>query len=138
MRITLAAIADWAATTDKGKLVIGGVFDTVRVSELPARHPMMVLALRMTAQPGEAPVHQVSVRMVDPDGENVVPEITGRVQLGQLAHEEGAGMQFVLHMPNVPLSMEGPHAVDIFVDGMHLQSLPLYVRLTNEADPAVE
>ena len=65
MQVTLAVLADWAATTVHGKLVIAGVFETINAPALPATHPMMALALRLAADPGESSNHRLTLRLVD-------------------------------------------------------------------------
>jgi hypothetical protein len=134
MEITLAALADYASTTNQGKLVIGGVFDTITTRKLPARHPMMALALRIQAQPHEPRAHGVSVRFVDPDGEQVLPELKARLQFPNAPESERATAQLVLNMPGVTFKGPGRHAIDLFIDGRQFASVPLWVRLAPDAE----
>ena len=52
MDLDFAVIADYAATTTDGKLMIGGIFDTIWVNEVPAVQPFMSVVLRLRAHPG--------------------------------------------------------------------------------------
>ncbi len=131
----LAALADYAAVTDHGKLVIAGVFDAIRVSQVPIRHPMMALAMRIHADPGEGSTHQVTVRLVDPDGQEVLPELKADVQFKEHGPGEGGDVQIVMHAPGVVFKQLGPHAFDVFIDGVHVQSLSLWIRLSADAPP---
>lgn len=135
MDIVLAALADYAAVTDHGKLVIAGVFDAIRVPQIPARHPMMALAMRIHAEPGEGATHDVTVRLVDPDGAEVLPELKASVQFKEHGPGEGGDVQIVMHAPGVVFKKLGPHAFDVFIDGSHLTSLSLWVRLTADGPP---
>ena len=135
MKVVLGAIADYAAVTDHGKLVIGGVFDAIRVQQVPVRHPVMSLALRIHAEPGEGATHEVTVRLVDPDGMEVLPELKADVQFKEHGPGEGGDVQIVMHAPGIVFKQLGPHAFDVFIDGVHAQSLPLWIRLSEEAPP---
>lgn len=134
MEVTLAALADYAATTDQGKLVVAGVFDTLNARRLPARHPMMALVLRLQAQPHEARSHAVSVRFVGPDGEEVLPELKARLDFPDPGIAERSTAQLVLNMPGVLLKQTGRHAIDVFVDGVQVASVPLWVNLVETPD----
>ncbi|GAB4277094.1 MAG: hypothetical protein Kow0056_08240 [Coriobacteriia bacterium] len=134
MEVTLAALADYAATTDQGKLVVAGVFDTLNARRLPARHPMMALVLRLQAQPHEARSHAVAVRFVGPDGEEVLPELNARLDFPDAGAAERSTAQLVLNMPGVLLKQPGRHGIDVFVDGVQVASVPLWVNLVEAAE----
>lgn len=137
MQVRLAALADWAATTEHGKLVIAGVMDTVIVRELPATHPSMALAVRMVAEPGEARSHMLTMRLVDPDGLDVIPPVNGQIEFGEPHPTEGARAQVVLNMPGVTFKVAGAHRMDILLDGRLEYSVDLFVRVAPEK-PAEE
>ncbi|MRR12501.1 hypothetical protein EG835_08570 [bacterium] len=132
MQVRLAALADWAATTEHGKLVIAGVMDTVVVSRLPATHPMMALAVRLVADPGEGRSHSITLRLVDPDGVEVLPALNGNIEFGESDPIEGARAQVVLNMPGVTFKSAGAHRMDVLVDGRLESSVDLFVRLAPE------
>lgn len=134
MQVTLAVLADYAATTDQGKLVIAGVFETINAPTLPATHPMMALALRIHADPGEDRVHKLTLRLVDPDGAEVVPALNGDVAFGEMHPVEGGRAQIILNMPGVRFTKAGPHRMDILIDGRLEHSIDLAVRLTEKKD----
>lgn len=133
MQVRLAALADYAATTEHGKLIIAGVMDTVIVRELPATHPSMALAVRMVAEPGEARSHMLTMRLVDPDGLDVIPPVNGQIEFGMPHPTEGARAQVVLNMPGVTFKVPGAHRMDILVDGRLEYSVDLFVRVATEA-----
>ena len=130
VQITLAVLADYAATTDQGKLVIAGVFETINAAQLPATHPMMALAVRIAAEPGEAREHKLTMRLVDPDGTEVFPALNGNVAFGEIHPPEGARAQIILNMPGVRFAKAGSHRMDILIDGRLEHSIDLYVRHT--------
>lgn len=129
MNVELAVLADWAAVTPDGKLVVAGVFDTLRpLTQFPYIHPSMSLALRVSSHPGEPDAHHLTLRMVDPDGNLLVPEVNADFQFAQ----PGVGrkkrrMQFVMALQLVGFRVAGPHAVDILVDGRHEETVAIDV-----------
>lgn len=133
MQVRLAALADWAATTEHGKLVMAGIMDTIVVRSLPATHPMMSLAVRLVADPGEARAHELTLRLVDPDGVDVIPAINGKIEFGEAHPVEGSRAQVVLNMPGVTFKTAGAHRMDILVDGRLESSVDLFVRLAPES-----
>jgi hypothetical protein len=138
MQITLAVLADYATTTDQGKLVIAGVFETINAPTLPATHPSMALALRIAADPGERPDHHLTLRLVDPDGVEVIPALDGDISFGEMHPVEGGRAQIILNMPGIRFSKAGPHRMDVLIDGRLEHSVDLYVRLAPPAPPAEE
>lgn len=137
MDIEFAVIADYAANTDEGKLIVGGIFDTIFVRELPANHPVMVIALRLHAHPGEEGGHDVRVRIVDPDGAEIVPPMDAHVQIESLDPVDGGSAQLVMQLMGVPLAKAGGHGVDILIDGRFEKSVPLSVRVAPQ-QPSVD
>lgn len=128
MEIEFAVIADYATTTSDNKLVIGGIFDTVYAPDMPAQHPVMALALRIRAHPGETGTHQVTVRLVDPDGNEVIQPLEAPVEIGAGDPLEGGTADLVLTLNGVPFETFGRHSYDIFVDGRFEKGVTLSVR----------
>ena len=73
MRITIAALADYANIAEGGKLNLSGVFDTIWVKKTPVVHPFMVLALRMEFEyeDGDS-THALVVSLRDMDGRELL------------------------------------------------------------------
>ncbi len=73
MRITIAALADYANIAEGGKLNLSGVFDVIWVKETPIIHPFMVLALRMEFEyeDGDSD-HVLVVSLRDMDGRELL------------------------------------------------------------------
>jgi hypothetical protein len=133
MDIEFAVIADYAATTNENKLVVGGIFDTIYAPETPATHPFMALAIRVHAHPGEAGRHAVMVRLVDPDGTEVIQPLDAPFEIGGVDPLEGGTADLVLQLSGVPFETFGRHSFDILVDGRFEKSVALSVRKAPEA-----
>jgi hypothetical protein len=130
VNIELAALADYAAVTADGKLVVAGVFDALLVPALPVSHPMMYLALRISGDASETGRHELEIRLVDPDGKPVIPSLRGGLELPTVA-TGGAKVsaQLVMGMGNVSFGSQGPHAFDILIDERYELSVSVDVRL---------
>ncbi|MBA4370390.1 MAG: hypothetical protein C0418_02290 [Coriobacteriaceae bacterium] len=135
MEIKLAVLADYAAITDQGKLVLGGVFDTLILSRLPGVHPQMAVAVRMSASTGEGTKHALTLRLVDPEGADVVPPIEGALEFRSAGTLPGAGAQVVLHLNQIEFRAEGAYRFEILVDGHPIGSIDLSVHLTAPQTP---
>jgi hypothetical protein len=124
MRVDLAVLADYATTTQDQKLVIVGVFDTILLTELPAAHRSLHLALRVCFGPADSGPHTLVVRLVDPDGHEIIPALKAgfSADFPDDSDAEGA-LQMVLEIDNVPFTAAGPHAVDILLDDRYEETI---------------
>jgi hypothetical protein len=128
LRVANALLADYAAQTSDGKLIVAGIFDVLfPLGGLPFRHAHMALALRIHIHPGEALKHGIRIKLVDPDGRDVLPEIGGEFVVPEVDPVAGATAQFVLDMDNVEFKTAGRHSFDVFVDGRYEESVPLAI-----------
>lgn len=126
MEIRLAVLADYAATTGEGKLVIAGIFDTLSAIKVPAAHPRVALAFRLHVLPEEGSDHRVKVQYVDPDGNRIL-ELGGPIPVQGMHPERGADAQFVINFEPLPVPAFGRHAFDIFVDDRYEETVALDV-----------
>jgi len=128
LRVANALVADYAAQTNDGKLVVAGIFDTLYcLGNMPIRHPHMAIAIRIHLHPGEARKHQIRMKLVDPDGRDIVPEIEGEFEVPIVDPVVGASAQFVLNLDNVEFNSIGRYSFDIFIDGRFEESVHLNV-----------
>lgn len=131
MEVRLAVLADYAAVTDEGKLVIAGVFDTISTEGLPSAHSRVALALRVHLLPEESGEHKLSVRYVDPDG-NKILEFGGPIPEPPMVDaENGADAQFVLNFEPLPIQAIGGHSFEIFLDDEYADAVALNVVKVN-------
>lgn len=131
MNLDFAVIADYAAVTGDGKLVVAGIFDRLTANELPAVHASMSLAFRVEGEPGTATNHSVEVRFTGPDGADILQPFLGEIRMITVDASIPPGAQFVLALPGVRFERYGTHQVEIRVDGKLLRSVPLRVVAAN-------
>lgn len=127
MNLDFAVIADYAAVTGEGKLVVAGIFDRIAAPELPAVHPSMSLAFKLEGDSGTSPNQSVLVRFVAPDGQDLMPPFEGEVRLMSVDPAFPPGAQFVLAMPGVRFDQYGVHWIEIRVGGELLKTVALHV-----------
>ena len=132
MNVELALLADYAAVTNEGKLVAAGIFDLLRPPALPWQHPTMFIALRIHFHPGEEGPHKVDMRLVDPDGAEMV-SLQGEADVAKGDPLDGANIQMVLSLNNIPFKATGRHAFDVFLDGRYEHTIPLRVMKVDQA-----
>jgi len=126
VNIELALLSDYAAVMGDGKLMAAGIFDRLTPLKMPWQHPTMYVSLRVHLHPGEEPRHHFKIRLVDPDGAEIVA-LDGDAEVAVVEPLEGANLQLVLALNNVPFRAYGRHAFDIFLDGRYEYTIPLVV-----------
>ena len=127
MEIDFAVVADYAAVTSDGKLVVAGIFDRITAGEMPAVHPTMSLAFRATMDPGSPSFHRIEVHLVGPDGTDVLPAFHGEMRAFAADAASPRGAQFVLSLPGVRFQMWGLYTVNVSIDGQHLRTVPFRI-----------
>jgi hypothetical protein len=126
VNVELALLADYAAITKDNKLIAAGVFDLLTPLQMPWQHPTMFVALRVHIHPGEEIAHKFKIRLVDPDGGEIVA-LDGDATVREIDPVDGANIQLVLTLNNVPFKVFGRHAFDVFLDGRYEHTVPLVV-----------
>lgn len=131
MQVKLALLADYANVTAEGKLNILGIFDRIRVQELPVVHPQMHLILRLEAHPAERDrSHPVEIRLHDPDGETVLDVRGEVVPHGEVGHTIATNQ--ILTLNNLQLSKCGGYTFVVLVNNDLKSEVPLDVDLSPE------
>lgn len=123
MRVDLAVLADYAATTQEGKMIIAGIFDRIAAPKLPWMHPSMTLVVRIKLDPGEEGTHELDVRCVDPDGKEFLPSLHGTLSRENVDLLDGATMNVMLGIGGAQLPKPGHYHFDIDIDGRYEETV---------------
>lgn len=138
MRIDVALLADYAAITREGKLLICGVFDQIAAMELPWTHPTMTLVFRVRVSSEEVGTHPVMVRGIDPDGAEFIPALEGEIKVEDTDFLDGAATNFMLGINGVLLPKEGHYHFDLHIDGRYEESVTFTVKRSEQVTLAQE
>lgn len=126
MQVDLLCLVDAATVDAGGKLNILGAYDAIQLPEFPST-TRVVVALRLVGFPDDVGLHDLEVRLVTEDGDTVdsAPPKIISVEAGPGAHGRFALPGVLVLVPCFP--GPGEYAIDVFVDGRQLRSLPLLV-----------
>jgi hypothetical protein len=131
MKLQFAFLADFALAHPDGKIyVLGGGFDTIYASVLPARHPHLSLVMNFEFAPNETGrTYAIEIRPQDSTGAPFlqVTTIEASPQRNLQGPTSPVTFQSVLNFQGVQLRTAGEHTFSIVVDGQELASVPLRV-----------
>lgn len=133
MRIEIIAICD-AATESQGKLNILGAFANIWTHQVPVMHPHCSIAMRVRFFEGEEGSHAFSLTFADTDGKDVIPPLTGNLDVSILGDAGSAVANLILNLNNLHIRQFGEYTIDAVIDGQHLASLPLYIQRPGAGD----
>ncbi len=127
MQVDFAFLCD-AATESGGKVhAIGIGFERINVRALPVVHPRAVAVVRFGFTRGDAGDHYFRVRVSDGDGRDIAPPVEGQVSLQVGEESSGGKANMIVDLVQLDLRTQGPHEVNVTIDGQELVSLPFEV-----------
>ena len=135
MKIEAFVLCD-AATDQRGKLNVLGVFDSIYAKKVPAVHPSCAVALRVRFERIEGPDHSIKISIIDQDGGPIGPGLEGNISLRFRDSADSAFANLVLNIQRLKLENYGKYRIDLAVDKKLEASLPLYLaQLPEQAAP---
>lgn len=129
--VKAALLADYALTSDDGKLSVMGIFGNVNFPSLPNAYPRFFVVIVLALDSGQ---HEVRLGIVDPMGQQLLPEpptVQVNVEL------PGADTNLVIDFNNLPFQRAGIYQVQLFVDDLLIHSTPLNVQSLGAAGGAL-
>ncbi|HLB77276.1 MAG TPA: hypothetical protein VJO72_09605 [Candidatus Dormibacteraeota bacterium] len=131
MKLQFAFLADFALAHPDGKIyVLGGGFDTIYASVLPARHPHLSLVMNLQFAATETGrTYPIEIHAQDSTGAPFLQVMTieANPQRNLQAPTSPVTFQSVLNFQGVQLRTAGEHTFTILVDGQELAAVPLRV-----------
>lgn len=120
--VKAAFVCDYALTSVDGKLSALGIFSHMPMQTLPGSWPRFFVVMILLLDRG---THSISLGITDPMGQPLLPEpARGEVQVDV----PGAETNLVIDFNNVLFQHPGIHQVQLFLEGMLLQSIPVNVQ----------
>ena len=127
MQVDFAFLCD-AATESGGKVHALGIgFERITVRSLPVVHPRAVAVLRFAFTRGDTGEHRFRVRVSDADGRDIAPPVEGQVTLSLGEEASGGKANMIVDLVQLDLRNQGPHEVNVSIDGQEIVSLPFEV-----------
>jgi hypothetical protein len=126
VELVYAHLADYAATGDRGKLTIVGIFEAIQATaQRPIVPPPFFIVGTFRAHLPEGTEHKLEVRLVDADGKQV---LNGEMPLKFFVNSrKQLEATFTIGLFGVNIPDTGDYAFHLFVDGQHKGLLPFYV-----------
>lgn len=118
--IQFLLLCDYAATMERGKLIMVGQFQSISVRSLPARHPRFYIVFGWR---GMQP-HTYRVVISPPDNDSAVLFETGDICVPQ---EHAAWGNTIIEVEQMVFRQLGTHWVKIICDGWKLADHPLLI-----------
>lgn len=128
MRVTFAHLCDYALISNDGKLSLIGITDTLFVPALPFNYPSFAIAFQIELNHAEinrefpmrldimGPDGEVLLRMEAKGAVQGTPRVGTNTRFGQVVTAQG-----------VQFKTEGPHSVNIWLDGRPEQPIEFAV-----------
>lgn len=128
MKIILCTVADFASSTQDGKLNVMGVFDTINAAQFPAKHASMALVIRTLQDYRDSETeHEMKVELRGPDGEKIL-EMGAKIRVPTMEPGQFATTNQILNLQGVPFPKSGDYTFRISMDGSKKEEIHLRVR----------
>lgn len=132
MKITLAAICDYASITEGGKLNVLGVFDGITSENFPSAHPSLwvVVRLQLTYADREK-TYRIPLRLEDQDGVRLV-DAAGEITVGKIPPGEEGAHNMILNLVGLRFPRPGKYLFVIGQTPAQEYRLPLTLKLASQ------
>jgi hypothetical protein len=124
MEAEIFALCDYSKIQED-KLNIFGVFDTLRVKELPLVHPLFFIAGRIRFEDGEMGKYTVKVDIINSAGEKPLESIT--VETNARINVGFPVFSFCKTLTNVRFNKYGRYSITLHVNDKPLKTIPLVI-----------
>lgn len=133
MKLAAFFLADHAEAVNGKLYVVGGCWDNVNVSALPATHPHLSVCTALQVSWEETNrKHAFAIELVDADGRRVLPQtLGGEFEAGRPAGSrpgDWTTLVMVLNVNMLPLEQVGTYEFVLSVDGEPLGRAGFKVR----------
>ena len=115
-------LCDYAATVDRGKLVMVGQFQSINVRALPATHPRLYIVF------GWRGMRRHTYRVVISPPENDSASIFQTRDI-EVAQEHAAWGNTIIEVNGLTFQQPGTHWVQVICDGWKIADHPLVIHM---------
>lgn len=136
MKVELFAACDFAADY-AGKLTLVGVFDSLGAAQVPVVHPHLSVVAKLRFEDSEAGSKSIRLSLADADGRPALAPIDLPIVAPTVpAAESSSLVNLVFNLGGIRFERFGEHALDLALDGVHIASIPIFLRRTAAAGAA--
>ena len=137
MNVDSILISEYASTTESGRLTVVNTFDTVQVTEMPAKVPSFFISVVTEGHRSErGTTHEIHVKLLDSQRNEIGAEQNTAKELVFPDTEPAPGM-FLRHISifklGVQFPAEGPYSFEVHIDGTYHAAANLYVQVVEQA-----
>ncbi|OPL15014.1 MAG: hypothetical protein AVO34_00415 [Firmicutes bacterium ML8_F2] len=88
MKLRIALTCDYALTDNSGKISIIGIFDTIHVSNLPAKHAKMYIVLKFKLEESDRGKNDVIIDLMGEDNEVINEIAKAKIDIKQMINSD--------------------------------------------------
>ena len=116
MDLRLFMVADFASLSE-GKLNVMGIFNIIRATNFPARHPELQVIISLNATAAEAgQTRTLSLRLLEVDGDDVLPEMSREFEVPAYQGRP-IEVNHIIKIRDIVFPKAGPYEFRVLVDG---------------------
>lgn len=129
MTVRILKLCEYATKLENGRHALIGIFEDIRVPQLPIDHPPFFLAAQMQFDSAECgSQHTLRFEVLDPTGAAVLDaEVPAQVE--QTEGGDGPLATLLIQVQTVRLTKTGVHTVQVSMNGKVSHSEPLPVAI---------
>lgn len=120
--VKAALLADYALTSQDGKLSVLGIFGNVNFPSLPNSLPRFFVVFVLSLDSGD---HNLRLGMLDPSGQQLLPDPPVATVSVDVA---GADTNLVVDFNNLPFERAGIYQLQLLYEGRLLHTIPLPIQ----------
>ncbi len=135
MRVLLLKFCEYASKQENGRQTMVGMFDDIRLPQLPIDHPPFFLCCQLEFEKKETGIkHRLEFRLLDPAGE-VGMQIEAPIELPKEEQDVEPRLFLVVGISGIRVQKAGTYLIQALADGDILASEPLPVRIIRSPNP---
>jgi hypothetical protein len=125
----IAAIADYASTSDGGKLNVLGVFGIIHALTVPAMHPQMWLVMQLEFDAHDAGDKSLTILLEADDGEPIL-QMSGIMNVPPQLEGQPSIVNSLMQLNGIPFPKFGRYQFKIQIADEEEITIPLTVALS--------
>ena len=117
MDLRLFLVADYASLDSEGKLNVMCIFNIIRSTDFPARHPELQIVISLPATAAAAgKTRTLSVKLMEQDGEDVLPAMSKEFKVPEYQGQLQIEVNHIIKIRDIVFPQEGRYEFRVLVD----------------------